>query len=126
VEPGRAAGERPFHDEYLRTAPRPEDFPRLVEKVEDLDRNVPTIAPEALRAMTAPTLIVIGDSDIVRSEYAVEVFRLLGGGIMGDTPAGLPNSQLAVLPGTSHISIASRRDLLLSIVPAFLDEPIKP
>jgi len=33
----------------------------------------------------------------VRPEHAVEMFRLFGGGIMGDTPAGLPNAQLAII-----------------------------
>ena len=29
-------------------------------------------------------MIVVGDSDIVRLEHAVELFGLLGGGVMGD------------------------------------------
>jgi pimeloyl-ACP methyl ester carboxylesterase len=67
---------------------------------------------------------VLGDSDLVRPEHAVEMFRLLGGGVFGDLPAGLPDSQLAVLPGTSHVTLVDRADLLLSIVPAFLDAPV--
>ena len=52
------------------------------------------------------------------------MFRLLGGGVFGDVPAGLPNSQLAVLPGTSHVSLVYQADLLLSIIPRFLDAPM--
>jgi hypothetical protein len=52
------------------------------------------------------------------------MFRLLGGGVFGDTPAGLPNSQLAVLPGTSHVTVVQRADLLLAIIPPFLDAPM--
>ena len=52
------------------------------------------------------------------------MFRLLGGGAFGDTPAGLPCSQLAILPGTSHVSIVDRADLLLTIIPRFLDAPM--
>jgi hypothetical protein len=52
------------------------------------------------------------------------MFRLLGGGVFGDTPAGLPNSQLAVLPGTSHVTVVHRADLLLAIIPPFLDAPM--
>jgi pimeloyl-ACP methyl ester carboxylesterase len=55
--------------------------------------------PEAVQSIEAPALIIIGDSDVVRPEHAVELFRLLGGGVPGDL-AGLPRSQLAVLPGT--------------------------
>lgn len=70
-----------------------------------------------------PTLLIIGDSDIIRPEHAVKMFRLLGGGVPGDS-AGLPNSQLAVLPGTSHVTLVHRADLLLSIIPPFLDAPM--
>ena len=53
-----------------------------------------------------------------------EMFRLLGGGIFGDTPAGLPNSQLAILPGTSHVSVVDRTELLIPILNSFLDAPM--
>jgi pimeloyl-ACP methyl ester carboxylesterase len=109
----------PFHEEYLRTAPRPQDFAKLVERVKDLNANLPTTPDSAIRSMKAPTLLVIGDSDIVRPEHSVELFRLLGGGVAGDN-AGLPNSQLAVLPGTTHVTLVHRADLLLPIIPAFL------
>jgi hypothetical protein len=53
------------------------------------------------------------------------MFRLFGGGVMGDAPAGLPNSQLAILPGTSHVTLVDRADLLLPIIPRFLDAPMR-
>jgi hypothetical protein len=52
------------------------------------------------------------------------MFRLLGGGVFGDLPTGMPASQLAVLPGTSHVTLMDRADLLLAIIPAFLDAPM--
>jgi hypothetical protein len=39
---------------------------------------------------------------------------------MGDS-AGLPASQLAVLPGTTHLTIVDRTDWLVSMITAFLD-----
>ena len=62
----------------------------------------------------------MGDSDIFRPEHAVEIFRLTGGGVNGDR-VGLPKSQLAILPGTSHITSVQRVDLLMAMVPTFLD-----
>ena len=91
----------PIEEAYLRTAPNPGDFPRLVEKMKQLDTTPFAWPEEDIRAIAAPTLIVLGDSDGVRLQHAVEMFRLRGGGVMGDL-AGLPKSQLAVLPGTSH------------------------
>src|SRR5215208_6182712 len=113
-----------WHDEYLRIAPHPEDFPKLFAKKTAMDRQIKDLSAEAISGIKAPTLLIIGDSDLVRPEHAVEMFRLLGGGVFGDTPAGLPNSQLAVLPGTSHVTLVSRADLLLSIIPPFLEAPM--
>src|SRR2546423_3552126 len=99
----------PWHDEYVRIAPRPQDFPRLFEKVAELNRNIPDWPAEAVASIKSPTLIVIGDSDIVRPEHAVEMFRLRGGGVVGDWVA-IPASQLGVLPGTPHSTIMQRAD----------------
>ena len=114
----------PWHDEYLRIAPHPEDFPKLFAKKTAMDRQIKDISAEAMSGIKAPTLLIIGDSDLVRPEHAVEMFRLLGGGVFGDTPAGLPNSQLAILPGTSHVNVVNRPDLLLPMITSFLDAPM--
>jgi pimeloyl-ACP methyl ester carboxylesterase len=114
----------PWHEEYLRTAPHPEDFPKLFAKKTEMDRQIKDLPAEAISAIKAPVLLIIGDSDLVRPEHAVEMFRLLGGGVFGDTPAGLPNSQLAILPGTSHVTVVNRADLLLPMITSFLDAPM--
>jgi pimeloyl-ACP methyl ester carboxylesterase len=114
----------PWHDEYLKIAPHPEHFARLFAKKTEMDRQTRDLSAEDIRAIKSPTLIVIGDSDLVRPEHAVEMFRLLGGGIFGDTPAGLPNSQLAILPGTSHVNIVDRVELLIPMITSFLDAPM--
>ena len=113
----------PWHDEYMRIAPDPGHFATFFAKKTQMDRNTKDVPAETIAALKMPVLIVIGDSDLVRPEHAVEMFRLLGGGVFGDI-AGLPNSQLAILPGTTHVSLASRADLLLAIIPPFLDAPI--
>lgn len=114
----------PWHEEYMRIAPHPEDFNKLFAKKTQMDQQTKDIPAEAIQAIKAPVLIVIGDSDLVRPEHAVEMFRLLGGGVFGDTPAGLPNSQLAVLPGTSHVGVADRAEWLSPMINSFLDAPM--
>jgi pimeloyl-ACP methyl ester carboxylesterase len=109
---------------YLETAPRPEDFPLLIEKLNLLDAQEFAWPAEEIEAIVAPTLLIYGDADIVRPEHAVELYRLLGGGVPGDF-VGLPPSQLAVLPGTTHVGVITRgADLLLAIIPRFLDAPM--
>jgi len=114
----------PWHEEYMQIAPHPEDFAKLFAKKTEMDRQTRDLPTENIRRIKSPTLIILGDSDLVRPEHAVEMFRLLGGGVFGDTPAGLPNSQLAVLPGTSHVSLASRTELLIPMINSFLDLPM--
>ena len=116
----------PWHEEYTRLAPNPDDFARLFAKKTQMDRELQDLPAAAIAAITAPTLLIIGDSDLTRPEHAVEMFRLLGGGVFGDTPAGLPQSQLAILPGTSHVTVVQRTDMLLAMIPPFLDAPMPP
>jgi pimeloyl-ACP methyl ester carboxylesterase len=121
MKPEHMAGS-PWHEEYIRIAPNPGDFATLFAKKTQMDRETQDLPAEAIAAIRAPTLIIVGDSDIIRPEHAVEMFRLLGGGVAGDL-AGLPNSQLAILPGTTHVTLVHRAELLLSIIPPFLDAP---
>jgi pimeloyl-ACP methyl ester carboxylesterase len=114
----------PWHEEYMQIAPHPENFAKLFAKKTEMDRQTRDLPAETIRGIKSPTLIILGDSDLVRPEHAVEMFRLLGGGVFGDTPAGLPNSQLAILPGTSHVSLASRTELLIPMINSFLDMPM--
>src|SRR5919112_2011334 len=118
----------PIEEEYLRTAPNPDDFPTLVAKLKRLDMEPFSWPPEDIRGIAAPTLLIVGDSDAILLEHAVEMFRLLGGGVMGDL-AGLPKSQLAVLPGTTHFvpagsGVLERADWLQSMIVPFLDAPM--
>jgi pimeloyl-ACP methyl ester carboxylesterase len=107
---------------YLRHAPNPEDFPVLVEKQKVLPQDF-AWPEEDVAAITAPTLLIYADSDIIRPEHAVELFRLLGGGVSGLT--GLPDSQLAVIPGTTHATIVlAGADQWLPMVEAFLAAPM--
>ena len=122
IQPEDMAGS-PFYEEYKETAPRPEDWPRLVAKIQEFDSDLPSWTPETIRSLKAPVLLVFGDSDIVRLEHAVEMFRLLGGGVAGDV-AGLPDSRLAVLPGTTHISVMHRAAWLAAMIDEFLNAPM--
>ncbi|HEX2037082.1 MAG TPA: alpha/beta fold hydrolase, partial [Chloroflexota bacterium] len=112
-----------WREAYDRAAPNPQAFPTLMAKLKQLDVTPFDWPAAAIKAIPAPTLLVVADSDIVRLEHAVELFRLRGGGVAGDL-AGLPASQLAVLPGTTHVGVLDRADWLLAMVPPFLDAPM--
>ena len=129
ITPEMFAGS-PRETEYLRVAPNPGDFPTLVDKLKTLHTTDFAWPEEEIRGIAAPTLIVLGDSDGFRLEHAVEMFKLRGGGVMGDLSA-MPESQLAVLPGTSHLNppgsgLLDRAEWLLAMISPFLDPPPPP
>ena len=110
--------------EYRRLSPHPDRFPELFEKLKTLD-TTPFDWEEDVRGITTPTLIVVGDSDVVRVDHAVKMFELLGGNVMGDLGES-PQSQLAVLPGTNHYmppgsGVLDRHQWLLAVIRPFLD-----
>jgi pimeloyl-ACP methyl ester carboxylesterase len=106
---------------YARVAPDPDAWPTLITKMQHMDLSFTGWTEDEIRSVSAPTLLIVGDSDIVRPEHTVAMFRLLGGGVIGDL-VGLPKSQLAVLPGTTHVGLLARTGWLLSMITAFLDE----
>ena len=122
LKPEHLAGT-PFEQDYAKVAPNPGDWPKLIEKITRMDADLPEWTADDIRNLAAPTMLIIGDSDIVKPEHAVEMFRLLGGGVIGDL-AGLPRSRLAVLPGTTHVTLVQRADWLASMVGEFLDAEV--
>ena len=125
ITPELFAGS-PAEQAYRALAPDPGDFPVLVEKLVALHSTPYDWSADAIRAIRAPTLIVVGDADVIRLEHAVEMFRLRGGGAFGDF-AERSDSRLAVLPGTSHFlppgsGVLDRAPLLLEMIVPFLRE----
>jgi pimeloyl-ACP methyl ester carboxylesterase len=116
--------DTPMYELYQRVAPRPEDFPRLLDKIgeamsEDFDLT------EEVRGLRVPTLIVAADADMAPPSHFVEVFKLLDGGIRdgGWMGEGRPKGghALAILPGLTHYNIFSS-PLFAAVALAFLDE----
>jgi pimeloyl-ACP methyl ester carboxylesterase len=111
----------PMHQAYASVAPKPENWPTLADKTGQLLREGYDWSAD-FAAMTAPTLIAIGDADGVRLPHAVEMFGLRGGGTATPPMGNPPNSRLAILPGTTHFSIMS--EPLAPIITSFLDAPM--
>jgi len=116
--------ETPMYELYQRVAPRPEDFPRLLDKIgqsmaEDFD-----LADE-IRGLRVPALIVAADADMAPPSHYVEVFGLLDGGRRdgGWMGEGRPKGghALAILPGLTHYNLFLS-PLFAAVTLAFLDE----
>ncbi|WP_218673223.1 alpha/beta fold hydrolase [Primorskyibacter flagellatus] len=111
--------EMPFAAEYRELAADPDGFPALVEKLIALEHE-PMAWGEAVEVMETPVLVITGDADVATLEHTVSMFRLLGGGGMGDMGQPLPESRLAVMPATSHTAVINQPELLHAFIEPFL------
>jgi pimeloyl-ACP methyl ester carboxylesterase len=117
--------ETPMYELYTRVAPRPADFPRLLDKIgasmaNDFDFS------EEVRGLQVPTLIACGDADMAPPSHYVDVFRLLDGGQRdgGWMGEGRPKGghALAIIPNATHYNVTLSPVLAAAIL-AFLDAP---
>mgnify|MGYP000070031925 CR=1 FL=1 len=109
----------PMAAEYKKLAANPDGFRDLVTKLIALEHEA--MAWEAdVKKLKTPILIISGDADVATLEHSVALFRLLGGGVMGDMGKPLPASRLAILPATSHTAVIGQTDLLLGFIEPFL------
>jgi pimeloyl-ACP methyl ester carboxylesterase len=96
---------------YLAVAPQPENLRLFHDKAATRMRNFKDIPDMAIRGINVPTLVVIGDADVVRPEHAVATARLI------------PRARLAILPGTNHLQVTTRTQWLVPMIREFLDAP---
>ncbi len=97
-----------LQEAYLATAPQPENLQSFFDKCVKRMLNFKGWTSQEIQSIKVPVLILLGDHDIVRPEHAVSMFRLL------------PKAQLSVLPGTDHLAVVNRADLVAPIVESFL------
>jgi pimeloyl-ACP methyl ester carboxylesterase len=116
--------DTPMYHLYQRVAPRPEDFPRLLDKIgafmaKDFDLT------DEVRGLRVPTLIVAADADMAPPGHFVEIFGLLDGGQRdgGWMGEGRPRGghALAILPGLTHYNVFAS-PLFAAVTLAFLAE----
>jgi pimeloyl-ACP methyl ester carboxylesterase len=99
---------------YERYSPDgPEHWPIVFRKFAEMVRREPNISLEELARISAPTLVLAGDDDMISLEHTIRMFR------------AIPRSELAVIPGASHVAPWEKPDLVNRIVLDFLQiEPV--
>lgn len=97
-----------MREAYARLAPDPGHFDAFAAKTSQAAGNLKGWTAEELGGLAAPTLLVFGDHDFIRLEHAVQMHGLI------------PGAQLAVLPGSTHMGVMRRADLIVPLVCGFL------
>lgn len=113
--------DTPMYQAYAAVAPRPEDFPVLLDRMGAWMRQ-PYDWSEDARALTMPVMLVYGDSDMFRPEHVVEFYQLLGGGLRdaGWMRETMSPNRLAILPDLTHYEIFMAPAMARTVRP-FLD-----
>jgi pimeloyl-ACP methyl ester carboxylesterase len=112
----------PMEQQYREKSPHPDRLQDLLDKLGTYDEGFPGWPDGDIQEFAAPTLITVGDCDAVTLDHAVRFLRLRGGDVNGDF-VGVPASQFAVFPGTTHFFGLARTALVLDVVLRFLDAP---
>lgn len=114
----------PIKQEYDKLAPDPRHWKEFINKMKKFVTTTYDFGADKIKAIRSPTLIITGDGDGVLPEHAVEMYRLRGGSYMVDF-GPIHAAQLAILPGSSHISVMMQTDWLVSMVVPFLDASLQ-
>jgi pimeloyl-ACP methyl ester carboxylesterase len=116
--------DTPMYELYERVAPRPEDFPKLLDKI-GAAMAIPFDFSDDVKSLRVPTLIVAGDADMAPPSHYVEVFGMLDGGQRdgGWMGEGRPKGghALAILPGLTHYNVFSSPLFAITAL-TFLDQ----
>jgi pimeloyl-ACP methyl ester carboxylesterase len=99
---------RAWRDAYEAVAPDPAHFAEFAAKNSAMVHEFAGWTDE-LRSLRMPTLLIFGDRDFTPLPHVVELFELL------------PDAQLAVLPGTTHVGVTRRSGAVLALITPFLD-----
>jgi pimeloyl-ACP methyl ester carboxylesterase len=98
-----------WRDAYDAVAPDPAHFEEFAAKTSAMVVHEFPGWTDELRSLQAPTLLIFGDRDFTPLPDVVEMFELL------------PDAQLAVLPGTTHVGVTRRPGQVLALITPFLD-----
>jgi len=111
----------PMYTSYVAVAPKPDDFPRLLQAMGDLMREHYDYSAD-VKKLTMPTMLIFGDSDMYRPEHIVEFYKLLGGGLRdaGWNRETMSKNRLAIIPDQTHYDIFFSPKLVATALP-FLD-----
>ena len=113
--------DSPMYKSYAEIAPRPQDFPRLLDAMGEFMRQ-PYDWSEAVKQLKMPVMLVYGDADMVRPDHIVSFYQMLGGGLKdaGWMREHMSKNRLAILPDLTHYEVGAAPILAPTVLP-FLD-----
>jgi pimeloyl-ACP methyl ester carboxylesterase len=115
----------PAETEREKLNPIPNSFPDFFNHLKATAMKPYDFGADKLKATKAPIFFIHGDADGVRLDHIAEMYRLKGGDLHGDMRPH-PDSRLAILPDTTHVTLMIRRQTIIPMINDFLDaKPVK-
>jgi pimeloyl-ACP methyl ester carboxylesterase len=113
-----AMKETPMYKSYAAVAPRPQDFPRLLDAMGEYMRQ-PYDWSADVKKLAMPVMLVFGDSDMIRPEHIVSFYQLLGGGLKdaGWQRENMSKNRLAILPNVTHYEAFATPAIVAAVLP---------
>jgi pimeloyl-ACP methyl ester carboxylesterase len=98
--------QTPMYISYAAVAPKPQDFPRLLDRMGELMRQ-PYDWAEDVKKLQMPVMLIYGDADMIRPDHIVRFYQLLGGGLRdaGWMREHMSKNRLAILPDLTHYEV---------------------
>lgn len=109
----------PLKTQYDSLAPDKSHWVTFVHKMTKFDSTPFDLGADNVKQLKCPVLIIKGDNDGTDLHHIAEFYQLCGGGVFGDM-AGLPKSQLAILPAATHVSLMMETEKLNHLITPFL------
>ena len=108
----------PMYKSYIAVAPRPQDFPRLLDQMGAWMRTSYDWS-EDVKKLKGPVMLVYGDHDMIRPEHMVRFYQLLGEGVRdaGWQREHMGQNRLAILPNLTHYEMFMSPALLPTVLP---------
>jgi len=110
----------PAETEWKKLNPTPDGFLNFFNHIKAMVLRPYDFGADKFKATKAPMFFIHGDADGVRLDHIAEMYRLKGGDLHGDMRPH-PESRLAILPDTTHVTLMSRMTTIVPMVNDFLD-----
>jgi pimeloyl-ACP methyl ester carboxylesterase len=110
----------PAETGWKKLNPKPDGFPGFFNHIKAAAMRPYDFGADKLKATKAPMFFIHGDADGVRLDHIAEMYRLKGGDLHGDMRPH-PESRLAILPDTTHVTLMNRMTTIVPMINDFLD-----
>jgi pimeloyl-ACP methyl ester carboxylesterase len=114
-EDGASDFMRMIGESYAAKSPDGADhFGLVVKKTLTMFGSEPTMSVSDLTTIEAPTLVLVGDDDLIELSHTCALYE------------ALPNGQLAVVPAASHALVVEKPAIVAALIVDFLAGPAQP